>query len=198
MEFPFEKCCSIEGCRNIPVTFALGVKDRRGEIERRYCFEHGSRFLAEYDSQRQVFGVTGRMEHEEFDIDLVVLDGNKDWYPVYLREVKGDERCVRLYAGVFEASALYYCFKPAESTHQMTHEIIPVLIETLGGNLRDVLIYGLTPIERVYKAYLRVCQADRVYCIDVRPSDAINVAVLAGVSIYISEDVLAATARDLA
>jgi bifunctional DNase/RNase len=197
MGFPSGNKCALDGCREKPVTYVLGVRQRRSEIERCYCVEHGSQFLADYDAQRKVFGVNGRSEPAEFDVELVVLDGNKDWHPIYLREVNGSGRCLRLYAGVFETSALYWRFKQPVFPRPLIHQIIPAIIRELGGELRDVLIYELTPEELAFRAYLRIAHVERLLCFDVRPSDAIHIATLADVPIHVPEDVLEVAAQTL-
>ena len=62
------------------------------------------------------------------------------------------------------------------------------MIENLNGELQDVYINELR--EHTYFAKLRIRQNGELVEIDSRPSDAIALAVTAGVPIYVAEDVI--------
>ncbi|MGH7171290.1 MAG: bifunctional nuclease family protein, partial [Gemmataceae bacterium] len=70
----------------------------------------------------------------------------------------------------------------------LTHDLVASVIDNMGGDLRDVYISELR--EHTYYAKLRIRFSGEMVEVDCRPSDAIALAVTAGVPIYVAEDVL--------
>ena len=72
----------------------------------------------------------------------------------------------------------------------LSHDLLINCIESLGGELQDVVISELR--EHTYYAVLRVRQGGELLEIDARPSDAIAVAVSCEpqLPVYVTEDVL--------
>ncbi len=72
----------------------------------------------------------------------------------------------------------------------MTHDLVVSVVESLGGELQDVLINELR--EHTYYARLRVRREGELIEIDARPSDAIAVAVTCDppLPIFVNEEVL--------
>lgn len=70
-----------------------------------------------------------------------------------------------------------------------THDLMKRLVNCLGGNLIDVVIYDLQ--EGIYYSYLRLTShTGELLEIDARPSDAIAMALRCEVPILVKEDVL--------
>lgn len=169
---------------------AILVEKRRLVDEMSFCSEHGAKFLAERDSQCKVFAPLQRDQLTLFDVEMVALDGAKDWHPIYLREVGGHGQCFPLYAGMFEASELYWRFKEPVPPRPLTHHIMGAIIQTLGGKLQDIVVNELATDELMYRAQLRIAKDENLWCIDARPSDAVSLASVCGAPIYISDRVL--------
>jgi bifunctional DNase/RNase len=62
------------------------------------------------------------------------------------------------------------------------------LINSLGGTLQEVIINRLE--QATYFAALRIRQQDRLVEVDIRPSDAFNLAIRESTPIYITNQVL--------
>ena len=73
------------------------------------------------------------------------------------------------------------------SPRPLTHDLIIESIELMGGDIQDILITELR--EHMYFAQMRVRHDGDVIPIDCRPRDALAVAVIARVPIYINENV---------
>jgi bifunctional DNase/RNase len=104
-----------------------------------------------------------------------------------LKEVDGD-RSFSIMIGIFEATSIDRRVKRLASPRPLTHDLVNSVIETLGGELRDVVISELR--DHTYYAKLRVRMDGELVEVDCRPSDAIALAVTADVPIYVAEDVL--------
>jgi bifunctional DNase/RNase len=62
----------------------------------------------------------------------------------------------------------------------------------LGGRLECVLVDRLLPAQRIYEAKLYIHHATGAVVVDVRISDAVILAVVSDVPIFVSDDVLLA------
>ncbi|MSR32817.1 MAG: bifunctional nuclease family protein [Gemmataceae bacterium] len=106
---------------------------------------------------------------------------------IMLKEVEGD-RSFSIQIGLFEASSIDRKIKRIPSPRPLTHDLLAAAIESLGGELQDIIINELK--EKTYFARLRVRQNGEITEIDCRPSDAIALAVTCNTPIYVAEEVL--------
>src|SRR5246127_4786629 len=90
--------------------------------------------------------------------------------------------------GIFEATSIDRRVKRLPSPRPLTHDLVTNVVESLGGELRDIYISELK--DHTYFAKLRIRQNGEMTEVDCRPSDAIALAVTARVPIYVAEDVL--------
>jgi bifunctional DNase/RNase len=63
-------------------------------------------------------------------------------------------------------------------------------IVSLGGRLQYVEIDKFFPAEKIYEAKLHIRQMNTQIIVDVRPSDALILAIICDVPIIVSEEVL--------
>lgn len=103
---------------------------------------------------------------------------------VLLREVEGT-RYLPIWVGAIEASAIAFAQQGTESPRPPTHALMLSIIEGLGDELSEVRIVDVR--EGVFFAELAFAGGALV---DARPSDAIALALRAGVRVVCSEDVL--------
>ena len=179
------------------VVFHFSRVARRQIVTRApYCAVHGENFLKELIAE-QVVG-DGLPESGEngvaFDIELLVHDCRRE-YPgqLFLREC-GGERYLDITVGYFEFCALWWKLEQGEFRRPTTHRATCSLITALGGHLACVQIdkyYREEDLEEdLFEAKLHIQQRDDVVIVDVRPSDAIVLAVLSNLPIFVSNDVL--------
>jgi uncharacterized protein len=98
------------------------------------------------------------------------------------------ERSFSIMIGIFEATSIDRRVKKMPSPRPLTHDLVAGVIDSMGGELRDVYISELR--DHTYYAKLRIRQNGELIEVDSRPSDAIALAVTASVPIYVAEDVL--------
>lgn len=103
---------------------------------------------------------------------------------VLLREADGG-RYVPIWIGAMEATAIAYAQQGVESPRPLTHELLATVIETLGDQLVQVDVVAVH--EHVFYAELLFDSGAEV---SARPSDAIALALRAGVQINCADDVL--------
>jgi bifunctional DNase/RNase len=119
----------------------------------------------------------------------IIISEINDQQVIYLKEVDGD-RTFPILIGIFEATSIDRRVKNVASTRPLTHDLLVGIVESLGGELQDVVITELR--EHTYFARLRIRHEGELVEVDARPSDAIAVAVTCDppLPIYVSEDVL--------
>jgi uncharacterized protein len=117
----------------------------------------------------------------------IIISEVEDSQYIVLKEVDG-ERSFPIVIGLFEAHSISRRVRGEQSPRPLTHDLLVNLIDTLGGDVQDVVIHEL--VDHTYFAKLRVKQDGELLEIDCRPSDAVAVAVTAKVPIWVSEDVM--------
>jgi bifunctional DNase/RNase len=123
----------------------------------------------------------------------IIISEIHEQHQIVLREVDG-ERSFSIMIGFFEVTSIDRRVRRMPSPRPLTHDLIASVVEHLGGELRDVYISDLR--DHTYYAKLRVAKDGELIEVDSRPSDAIAVAVTAGVPIYVAEDVLEEACND--
>jgi bifunctional DNase/RNase len=123
-------------------------------------------------------------EDSACEIRYLVVKKN-EWYAIYLREVTGS-RVFRFEIAVNDASAIYWYLKGTCLPRPATHQALAATIQALQGSLQEVIIERFTEDGRFILASLDLLQNERRIKIDVRPSDALNLAVVCNVPIVIS------------
>jgi bifunctional DNase/RNase len=123
----------------------------------------------------------------QMELKRIIISEVHDQQVILLKEVEGD-RNFHIMIGIFEATSIDRRVKGTASPRPLTHDLVTTVIETLGGDLRDIYISELR--DHTYFAKLRIRQNGEMVEVDSRPSDAIALAVTAKVPIYVSEEVL--------
>ena len=123
------------------------------------------------------------------ELSRIIISEINDQQVIYLKEVEGD-RTFPILIGIFEATSIDRRVKQYHSPRPLTHDLLVNVVDSLGGELQDVVISELK--DHTYFAKLRVRREGELVEIDARPSDAIAVAVTCDpqLPIYVSEEVL--------
>ena len=121
------------------------------------------------------------------ELRRIIISEIDDHQVIFLKEVEGD-RTFPIVIGIFEATSIDRRVKRLPSPRPLTHDLVASVIESLGGELRDIYISELR--DHTYYAKLRIRMNGELIEVDSRPSDAIALAVTASVPIYVAEDVL--------
>jgi bifunctional DNase/RNase len=179
-------------CKSQAVFHITVARQRLCAEEKHLCEKHGQDVAETVPPEPLPTNGAARAANgmARFDIDMLVISEISDIQIIFLRE-EGGSRRFHLVCGIFEATSLDRTLKHVAATRPLTHDAWAGTIRALGGTLEDVLVSDLS--NHTYYAKLRIRQTDgRSAEVDVRPSDALNLAVLCGVPILIAEQVLAA------
>ena len=108
--------------------------------------------------------------------------------PLLLLKEREGERVLPIGIGPLEAQAIAMPLQGIKPPRPMTHDVFVDVISNLGGHLRRVEIVELT--DNTFHARLVLDQAGKEQRIDIRPSDAIALAVRTETPIFVAESVL--------
>lgn len=98
------------------------------------------------------------------------------------------ERFLPIWIGPWEANAIAMRLQGQTPERPLTHDLFTGVLEELGATIREVVIADLAG--ETFHARILLEADGRLHEIDSRPSDALALAVRAGVRIYAAEAVL--------
>ena len=129
------------------------------------------------------------------EVKGLMLDPASNIPIVILRDTE-TQLFLPIWIGVFEANAIALRIEGVEPPRPMTHDLLLLAIQQLGGTVEKVVISDLQ--ENTFFALVHVRQGDQARTIDCRPSDAIALALRADAPLYVLRSVLEkAQAADL-
>jgi bifunctional DNase/RNase len=108
--------------------------------------------------------------------------------PLLLLKERDGERVLPIGIGPLEAQAIALPLQGARPPRPMTHDVFTEIVAGLGGHLRRVEITQL--LESTFHARLVLEQAGQEQSFDIRPSDAVALAVRTETPIFVAEAVL--------
>jgi bifunctional DNase/RNase len=107
--------------------------------------------------------------------------------PLLLLKERDGERVLPVGIGPLEAQAIVMPLQGVKPPRPMTHDILVEIVVSLGGHLRRVEIVEL--IESTFHARLMLETGGEERIYDIRPSDAVALAVRTETPIFVAEAV---------
>lgn len=124
----------------------------------------------------------------EMSIESLRVNSATNQHVVLLQENEGD-RFLPIWIGTAEANAIAMELHGVKPTRPLTHDLLISLIDAFRAWLDSVIVSHLQ--DGIFYARLLIITAARDEVeIDSRPSDAIALAVRAGIPVYAEESVL--------
>ena len=123
------------------------------------------------------------------ELSRIIISEINEQQVIWLQEIDGN-RTFPILIGYYEAKSIQRGVKGLHAPRPLTHDLLVGCVESLGGELQDVVISELK--EHTYLAILRIRRDGELVNVDARPSDAIAVAVTCTppLPIYVTEEVL--------
>ena len=118
------------------------------------------------------------------ELRRIIISENNEQQIIFLKEVGGD-RMLPIVIGLFEATSIDRHVKGMPAPLPLTHDLLASTIELLGGELQDIFISELR--DHTYIAKLRISREGELIEVDSRPSDAIAIAVILDVPIFVAD-----------
>jgi bifunctional DNase/RNase len=123
----------------------------------------------------------------EMSVESVRVHMLSTQHVVILKDVER-ERFLPIWIGPWEANAIAMKLQGITPERPLTHDLFAAVLEELGATIREVVIADLA--DETFHARIFLDAAGQLHEIDSRPSDALALAVRAGVPIYAAESVL--------
>jgi bifunctional DNase/RNase len=101
-----------------------------------------------------------------------------------------DGTVLPLFVDETAAVAIAFRLMKRPTPHPLAHDLLDKLVPSLGGKVTEVRIDGLR--DHVYSSHVYIQQASKLLVIEARPSDAVSMALAAGVPVYTTRQVMAA------
>lgn len=105
---------------------------------------------------------------------------------IFLKEKEG-ERSFPILIGLHEAVAIDHRLKGVKFPRPMTHDLLAVVIESMGGRLEKIVVNDLR--DHTFYATLHIRRGNENIEIDSRPSDAIALGVALETPLYVSDHI---------
>jgi RNA polymerase sigma factor (sigma-70 family) len=116
----------------------------------------------------------------------------KPWQRIVLLREKEGDRVLPIWIGAPEGDMLAFHLHGASTPRPMTPDLTTRLLDAAGARIERVAVTRLE--ENTFYATITLVVGESAHEIDARPSDAVNLALRAGVSIFVDEEVMAAQA----
>jgi len=123
----------------------------------------------------------------EVTIDSIRISLMTQHRVVILKDV-GSERYLPIWIGPCEADAITIELQGVQVARPMTHDLLKAAINEMGGKISYVLVSDLR--NETFYARIILDVNSSTLELDSRPSDAVALAVRAGVSIFVEESVM--------
>ncbi len=117
----------------------------------------------------------------------LVLDPSSNLPIVILRDEES-RLFLPIWVGAFEANAIALHLEEVEAPRPMTHDLLKTSLETLGAEVRRILISDLK--DNTFYASIFLFHNQQEVTLDSRPSDAIALAIRASAPIFVARSVL--------
>ena len=106
---------------------------------------------------------------------------------IILKDVKG-KSMLPIWIGVFEANAIALEIEKVATPRPMTHDLIKNVFDVMKSRMVRVVVDNL--VDNTFYATIYADRGGEEVRVDSRPSDAIAIALRAGVPIFVTQEVM--------
>ena len=123
----------------------------------------------------------------EMNIKGLMVDPITNMPIIILRDSDG-QKVLPIWVGVFEANAIALQIENVAPPRPLTHDLVKAVLTELGARLVRVVIHDLK--DSTFYAYLELMRDAERTLIDVRPSDALALALRCKAPVFVHPRVL--------
>ncbi len=121
-------------------------------------------------------------------VDVIQQESEHGTHSVMILLNAEQQRFVPIWVGEFEGTAIALGLHDQDFQRPLTYSFIAQILDNLGATLTRVNVVTLQ--EATYLAEAQIERDDQTHTIDVRPSDAIALAVTVNAPIYVKEEIM--------
>jgi hypothetical protein len=134
------------------------------------------------------------MDLVEVSVRGIALDQERR-HPVVLLKAEDEDEILPIWIGTAEATAIFTALAGKSFERPMTHDLLTIVVETLGAVVERIEITGLH--SDTYFARIVLKRLDDIFYVDARPSDSIALALRAQATILIDRELFNAHKRSI-
>mgnify|MGYP001279774208 FL=1 len=108
--------------------------------------------------------------------------------PIVILKDLEEKRAIPIWIGIFEASAIATEIEKITFSRPMTHDLLNEILKVLKAEVMRVEIHDLR--NNTFFANIQLLTEGNLLVVDARPSDAIAIALRAGASIFVDNNVI--------
>jgi bifunctional DNase/RNase len=127
----------------------------------------------------------------EMKVAGVILDAQSK-HPIVMLRDRDEKRALLIWIGEPEANAILMALEGIQAPRPLTHDLLNQAFSRLEAPIQRIMITAMR--DATFFASIECLKGGQAMLLDARPSDAIALALRAGVAIFVSEDVLEAHA----
>ena len=124
---------------------------------------------------------------QEMTIDSIMVSLMNYQRVVILKDKKSD-RYLPIWIGPAEADAIAVKLQDITVPRPLTHDLLQSFVDALGAEITHILVYDIK--DDTFFARIGLSRDGKKFDVDSRPSDAIALAVRAGVPIFAEDSVM--------
>jgi len=106
--------------------------------------------------------------------------------PVVILSTSDSDRLLPIWIGHYEALAIAMELSGVTSRRPLTHDLLKLVIGTMGGKVQKVEVTELK--EQTFYAKIYIEMNGSIFEVDARPSDSIALALKTKVPLYVAEE----------
>ena len=132
----------------------------------------------------------------ELDLEGVRLEMPTNMPILMLRESGGRRRLLPIHIGGPEASSIHFALEGVTPVRPLTHDLFVSLFASVDVELECIVITEV--VDKTYFAELHLRGSGKERVISCRPSDAVGIALRAGVPMFATEAIMDEVAKEVA
>ncbi|TAN42979.1 MAG: bifunctional nuclease family protein [Nitrospirae bacterium] len=129
----------------------------------------------------------------EMKVEGLLFDPRSNMYILLLKGAD-DQGTLPIWIGKPEADSIALALGKVATPRPLTHDLIKNVVDGLQVKITRVVVTEI--IDNTYFAIIYLSDGKKETLIDSRPSDAVAVALRAGVPIYVDESIVGARSAD--
>lgn len=129
----------------------------------------------------------------EMRVEGLLFDPRSNMYILLLKEVDGTGT-LPIWIGKPEADSIALALGKVATPRPLTHDLVKNIVDGLSVKIVRVVVTEIT--DNTYYALIYLNDGSKETLVDSRPSDAVAVALRAGVPIFVEDDIMATRSAD--
>lgn len=129
----------------------------------------------------------------EMKVEGLLFDPRSNMYILLLKEIDG-AGTLPIWIGKPEADSIALALGKVATPRPLTHDLVKNIVDGLGIKIVRVVVTEIT--DNTYYALLYLNDGTKETLVDSRPSDAVAVALRAGVPIFVEDGIMSTRSAD--